>query len=448
MESAKDAHQPLDMMDSSEQQPHSSGTSTLARSEALPDSTPTPESTQHHADLSPISDIGLRLLSEVSDSMRSSEFDDSTMSRVCMNPDVLAFYRTPGVFKLYRRSSNGPVIDYFHSCNRGGPIPENVVIEILSFLNKRDLCNAMASCRLMYLAGLRCKTWEYVDLFNRTVFNDALISFLNRRLKVMRLADTNIEKCPYSSLPQCISLEYPLLLTHLDLSRAVFSEKSLLTMIMVGCTLLQALSMEGQDLRFDATTICRAIAQNTELTHLDLSMTLGIEATSAQLICLGCTKIQHLNLSWSSLDYDTIMEFCSNLPDSVTRLNLAGSLNKSCLDDEAVERIVVNCQDLMELDLSDNINITEKGLLFINSLPHLESLSLNRCYGIPPTNYLSCGHLYALNVFGCITDSGLSALKSELVDTKVNESVFNYIAKPTVPPAVTSIWGQRTKDFY
>ncbi|KAJ1369533.1 hypothetical protein KIN20_031017 [Parelaphostrongylus tenuis] len=60
----------------------------------------------------------------------------------------------------------------------------------------------------------------------------------------------------------------------------------------------------------------------------------------------------------------------------------------------------------------------------------------------------TCGHLVELNVFGCITESGLSALKNGLPDTQVNESVFNYIAKPTVPPAVTSIWGKRTKDFY
>lgn len=410
------------------------------------------ESSQHHSDASFTCDTtGITLLSDRkrqrSDD-EDSDIDDSRMSKINMKPDILTFYRTPGAFKFCRRTSNEPAIDYFHTSNRGSPLPENVVIEILSFLNKRDLCNAMASCRLLYSAGSHCKTWEYMDLFNRTVFNHSLTSFLNRRLKVLRMADTNVENWPYRSFTPCVSLEYPLLLTHLDLSRAVFSDRSLLTSIMSGCTLLQALSMEGQDLRPDAVVICSAIGQNRGLTHLDLSMTLGIDASAVRLICHGCTKIEHLNLSWSSLDQEAIITICSNLSSTVTNLNLAGSFNKSSLNDKAVESLVANCFNLKELDLSDNINVTERGLQIINCLPHLESLSLNRCYGIPPMNFLTCGHLVALNVFGCITDSGLAALKNGLPDTEVNESVFNYIAKPTIPPAVTSIWGQRTKDFY
>ncbi|EYC04205.1 hypothetical protein Y032_0089g2280 [Ancylostoma ceylanicum] len=369
-------------------------------------------------------------------------------SLIRMKPDILTFYRTPGAFKFCRRVSSGPSTDYFHTSNRGAPLPENVVVEILSYLNKRDLCNAMATCRLLYSSGSRCKTWEHVDLFNRTVFNHSLICFLNRRLKVMRMADTNVELWPYSSSVPSISLEYPLMLTHLDLSRAVFADRSLLVSIMKGCSRLQALSMEGQDLGEDALEICTSIGRNHSLTRVDLSMTVGITAKAALEICLGCKIVQHLNLSWSSLDQQTVLVFCSNLPDSVTRLNMAGSLNKSSLDDEAIERLVICCPNIKELDLSDNVNVTERGLHCIISLHQLESLSLNRCYGIQPMNFLMCGHLYALNVFGCITDSGLAALKNSLSETEVNGAVFNYIAKPTVPPAVTSIWGQRTKDSY
>ncbi|KAK5969055.1 Leucine Rich repeat-containing domain protein [Trichostrongylus colubriformis] len=206
--------------------------------------------------------------------------------------------------------------------------------------------------------------------------------------------------------------------------------------------------MEGQNMGEDAPTICFAIGQNPSLTRLDLSMTVGINAVSARVICQGCVVLQHLNLSWSSLDQETVLAFCSNLPFTVTRLNMAGSLNKTAFDNDAVEKLIRSCPNLKELDLSDNINVTERSLQAINSLTQLESLSLNRCYGIPPMNFLLCGHLCVLNVFGCITDSGLTALRNGLPETKVNGDVFNYIAKPTVPPAVTSIWGQRTKDYY
>ncbi|KHJ85257.1 leucine Rich repeat-containing domain protein [Oesophagostomum dentatum] len=210
------------------------------------------------------------------------------------------------------------------------------------------------------------------------------------------------------------------MLTHLDLSRAVFADRGLLVKILGGCTRLQALSMEGQDMGEDALEICSSIGNNRGLARLDMSMTVGIDAEAARRICLGCSGIQHLNLSWSGLDQQTVSVFCSNLSDTVSRLNMAGSLNKSSLDDEAVEKLVASCQNLKELDLSDNVNITERGLQALLSLPHLESLSLNRCYGIQPMNFLMCGHLFALNVFGCITDSGLAALKNGLTETEVS----------------------------
>lgn len=419
----------------------------LSEITALPDSVLVPDSAEHNE----ASENNFTILTNrkrIREEKDPIDVDDAGMSTIRMKPDILTFYRTPGVFKFCRRISSGPLIDHFHTSNRGSPLPENVLLEILSYLNKRDLCSAMATCRLLYMTGSRCRTWEYLDLFNRTVFSHSLICFFNRRLKVIRMADTNVENYPLHSSSSLVSLQYPLLLTHLDLSRAVFADRSLLVNIMNGCTNLKALSMEGQNMGEDAVTICSAIGRNNSLAFVDLSMTVGINATAARFICEGCTNIEHLNLSWSSLDRDTVMTFCSNLPNTVTRLNMAGSLNKSSLDDNAVEKLVESCPNLKELDLSDNIHITEKGLEMINYLPQLESLSLNRCFEIPPMNFLTCGHLYVLNVFGCITDSGLIALKNALVETKVNCSVFNYIAKPTVPPAVTSIWGHRTKDFY
>ncbi|VDO22861.1 unnamed protein product [Heligmosomoides polygyrus] len=79
--------------------------------------------------------------------------DETGMSRIRMKPDILSYYRTPGAFKFCRRISSGPLVDHFHQSNRGSPLPENVLVEVLSYLNKRDLCNAMATCRLLYVAG-------------------------------------------------------------------------------------------------------------------------------------------------------------------------------------------------------------------------------------------------------------------------------------------------------
>ncbi|VDM67661.1 unnamed protein product [Strongylus vulgaris] len=115
----------------------------------------TPDSNQHMSETA-AKDDGFTLLKERKRHRNSSEamdMDESGINKIRMKPDILTFYRTPGAFKFCRRVSSGPFIDFFHASNRGSPLPDNVVIEILSYLNKRDLCNAMATCKLLYSAG-------------------------------------------------------------------------------------------------------------------------------------------------------------------------------------------------------------------------------------------------------------------------------------------------------
>ncbi|KAK5972352.1 F-box domain-containing protein [Trichostrongylus colubriformis] len=186
--------------------------SALSEIAFIPDSVLTPESSQQQDEHY---DCGTTFTStkerkRFRDDKDAMDIDDG-ISRIRMKPDILTFYRTPGAFKFCRRVSSGPPIDHFHTSNRGSPLPDNILIEILSFLNKRDLCNAMATCRLLYGAGSRCRTWEYMDLFNRTVFNHSLVCFLNRRLKVMRMADTNGHTSQFCTHRASATLRYRML---------------------------------------------------------------------------------------------------------------------------------------------------------------------------------------------------------------------------------------------
>uniref|UniRef100_A0A1I7W630 F-box domain-containing protein n=1 Tax=Heterorhabditis bacteriophora TaxID=37862 RepID=A0A1I7W630_HETBA len=155
------------------------------------------------------------------------------MVRIRMKPDIVSFYRTPGAFKFCRRINAGPTIDYFHECNRGKPLPEHIIRQVFSNLNRRDLISAMRTSKWLYTVGSACLNWEHVDLFNRTIMDYSLVALLNRRVKVIRMADTNVET---SSLTYIFPpLLCPLLVTHLDLSRAVFANPSLLITLLRGC---------------------------------------------------------------------------------------------------------------------------------------------------------------------------------------------------------------------
>lgn len=53
-----------------------------------------------------------------------------------------------------------------------------------------------------------------------------------------------------------------------------------------------------------------------------------------------------------------------------------------------IANLVVRCPDLIELDISDCINLTSDTILQIAKLKHLEYLSMSRCYNVTPTSYV------------------------------------------------------------
>ena len=87
-------------------------------------------------------------------------------------------------------------------------------------------------------------------------------------------------------------------------------------------------------------------------------------------------------------------------PISLRRINLAGTLNKTAIDDQGIllstyplthpvdiHLLATKCPYLEEVDLSDNLSVTEQTIGHLLELP-LQYLSLNRCYNIEPQTYL------------------------------------------------------------
>lgn len=112
-------------------------------------------------------------------------------------------------------------------------------------------------------------------------------------------------------------------------------------------------------------------------------------------------SIEELNIGWINPTNELISTIISLLPNSLKRLNFSGTKDREAMNDESkffyyffyvcrffsdIEILCNRCPNLLELDLSDNLIITEE---FFSFLPQtLEVLVLSRCYAIEPMAFL------------------------------------------------------------
>jgi F-box and leucine-rich repeat protein 1 (S-phase kinase-associated protein 2) len=163
-----------------------------------------------------------------------------------------------------------------------------------------------------------------------------------------------------------------------------------------------------------------------------------------------------LNVAWTtSVSSECLSVFCANLPPTLTRVNLSGgrkppSTDDQCrqsVDDNDIMNMCGRCPSLQEVDLSDCARVTVVGLTALVSMPSVQILHCNRCYGIEPIHFANeCEKIVELNVIGCVTNEGYDVLRNRLQNTQVNASSFSTVARPTVGTRRTSIWTMRTRD--
>ncbi|KAL3123399.1 hypothetical protein niasHT_004571 [Heterodera trifolii] len=360
-------------------------------------------------------------------------------------PDINVFYRTPcsGASRFSRRSSSAhtQIADHFSRA-----LPDSLLLRIFFYLNKRDLVSLMLVCRRFGQIANDKTLWEFMNLAGRLLDEESIHALFDRQLKVLRLASAEIK--PLSLFSWYNSQQMTTAqLTHLDLSQAKFGSSDTLLRLLVRCESLQALSLESCELLDEEC--CRAIANNSALRHLDLVYAKRLTAVGVEVILRACQKLVELNLSWAEVDTDAMLAICRLIPSGVRRLNLSGFRQLSSLNDRSVAQLCEVCPHLVELDLSDNALLTENCLDSIcNRLKYLRRLTLSRCYGIEPMAFLQLNTLDELNIFGCITNDGVSLLRNRLAPTLVNASPYSTVAKPTVGDSVSSIWRHRTRDLY
>ncbi|CAI5446052.1 unnamed protein product [Caenorhabditis angaria] len=341
--------------------------------------------------------------------------------------------------KFWRKSSHQPIAPFTKY-----EVPELVLLEIFSYLNKHDLCNAMRTCMRFYHIGNISTNWKTLDMSDKQITDESLIAISRRHVHVMKLSGSKLVQTTSTSINTFSTLQYPSSrLQYLDLSRAEIDEKTLLRMFQP-CTQLICISLEGLTINDD---ICHYIGKNNRLTHIDFSMTKGITKLGILRITSYCRAIQELNLSWCGLTEDCCELLAQTLTFSCMKLNLSGTSRENGLADKHIDWLTNHCHSLRDLDVSDNVDLTKQSVLKLATLTSLRKLSCNRCYGIDPNIFLVLNNtnLQCLNVHGCIAESTVDYFKNACKQLIVNRDIFNYTAKPSDSSSANSsfIWGKQ-----
>ncbi|KAI6190986.1 S-phase kinase-associated protein 2-like isoform X2 [Aphelenchoides bicaudatus] len=284
----------------------------------------------------------------------------------------------------------------------------------------------MSLCRRFYRIGRTVvDVWNEFDQSNLTIGHFALQRLLECRVAKMRLMSARIftENLNYA-VPANILFDR---LAYLDLSYAVYTDFSILSSIMDRTVNLKYLNIAC----FPAITqaLCHKIAKNKNLVYLNMEMCKHFNQDGILAILKSCSKLMELNLSWAEFTPEVLKLVCRNMPINLSHLSLSGM--KSNFKDSDLRSILTTCSNLMEINLSDCIKITSHVIKDLNQFKSLKTINLSRCYGIEPMCFLELKHLHELDIYGCVTDDGVTLLCNELYPTQVNHSPLSTIARPS-----------------
>lgn len=341
-------------------------------------------------------------------------------------------------FYLYRRKRKPSIIgeDKFNK------LSDEMILMILKWLPKKCLVRSMLVCKRWCQIARDEALWSRLDLGNKVLNEGTLGHILPRGVQILRLAQTEIADSVFLENSEVFIDGYVSKLQYLDLSMAVISPDGL-AMLLSKCKYLKKLSLEKCTIN---RLGCKAISDNIDLEVLNLTMCEGMDVECIKDL-MKLKNLNAVNMAWCGLDAESMTLLCKSLPPSVTRLNIAGC--RKTMSDDNVKDLVKSCPDMVELDLSDCNMLTMNTVRNLLDLSKIEHLSLSRCYGIPPSTYLTLAYmpsLLFLDIFGLMSEPILKTLQVTCGETQLNKFLYSSVARPTVGVRRTSIWGLRVRD--
>lgn len=342
-------------------------------------------------------------------------------------------------FMMYRRqkSAGRTGEDYFKT------LSDEVVLSVFRWLPKKTLKQCALVCRRWRNIARDEELWTRLDLGFKTLCPGNLGDIIKSGVRILRLAQADIPNPAFE--PDTFPDGYISRLQFLDLSMAVISHDGLQALLKRTKHLIK-LSLEHCVV---SDEVCDAIAQNTQLEVLNMTMVYSLSPNGLRSIISSCRRLVALNLGWADLSVEALDFLMSCLPPNLRQLNLSGCRHQFL--DRHVYQLLRGCPKLMELDVSDANTLSPAAIEILCQFKNLEHLSISRCYQILnqsfPQNVLKLGTLPSLrflDLFGL--EKYIPNLVHSLPSIEINKFEFSSIARPTVGIRRTSIWGLRVRD--
>ncbi|GBP84908.1 hypothetical protein EVAR_60709_1 [Eumeta japonica] len=316
-------------------------------------------------------------------------------------------------------------------------VSDEVMLSIFKWLPKATLVTCMFVCKRWHRIASDETFWQRLELGNRSIARNAIGRILSRKPIIMRLAGSTI-----GEWNNTLNFTGEARLQYLDLGLCSISLNTL-NALLERCVNLKKLSLENVPVDTDS---CRYIGNCPKMETLNLTMATGFTPEGLTFILNGCKGLQSLNVSWCKFCAACIQVLVTAAPKCLQRLNLAGARH---LDDEMVMSLVKSCPRLQELDLSDCPQLTEVSVKALSRLNSLEHLALSRCYQLQTMHMFHLNGMPALqflDMFGMLLESSIITLKARMPGISINKYMLSAVARPTVGPRRTSVWGLRTRD--
>ncbi|CAO2622178.1 S-phase kinase-associated protein 2 [Lemmus lemmus] len=301
-------------------------------------------------------------------------------------------------------------------------LPDELLLQIFSYLCLRGLATASRVCKRWNRISLDESLWQTLDLGGINLHPDVTVRLLSRGVIAFR--------CPRSFMEQPLSEKFSSFpVKHMDLSNSVINVSSLHG-ILSECFKLENLSLEGLHL---SDPIVNTLAQNENLVRLNLCGCYGFSESALVNLLSSCRILDELNLSWCfEFTKVHVKAAVAHLSATITQLNFSGY--RKNFQKKDLRTLIRRCPNLIRLDLSDSIMITQVCFPEFFKLNYLQHLSLSRCYDIIPESLLELGQistLKTLQVFGIVPKVTLQLLRESLPHLQINCAYFTTIARPT-----------------
>ncbi|KAG4065758.1 hypothetical protein HA402_012436 [Bradysia odoriphaga] len=316
-----------------------------------------------------------------------------------------------------------------------------VILSVFQWLPKKALLRCALVSKRFNEAASDESLWGRLDLAGRNLNVGAVGRVLRRGCVVVRLAQTKIAS-PIFVEDDIKIVSFPKL-QYLDLSMTTISQQSLVELF-AKCVNLKKLSLEAVPIN---AAVCAGIGKNRQLEALNMTMCTGLDKYGIKNLLLELKSLENLNISWTSMNTECVDTLIKRAPKSLIRLNIAGC--RKSLADNHIAELAKSCPGLIELDVSDCVNLTSVCIEYLRKFKRLEFLSMSRCYNINPASYISLNEtlpLLFLDIFGVLSDEAITLIQNKFPTVGINKFIHSAVARPTVGTRRTSIWGLRTRD--